>query len=267
MKLANFKVIVWLWYIVEKVLCHSSRVIQKQSNFLEKYLTRYREARFTHTKNGSKYSRVDQVKLWKTAHKKISTNWFLQIVYCTDCFLQILLGPFLNTLPQTYFVNIRNEKPLIRDGSKTAATSKMDRFVIIVNGFQQITIITKRSILDAAAALGPPLLIFHHEVKFSKIFHFFLMGRTRGGSRTAATSKMELFMIIVNGRKPLTIITKCSILDVAAVLDRPLCTSETGTILANQICSHLRWCCKVLSIICDTHSVEKGFNSGYFKWI
>ena len=120
-------------------------------------------------------------------------------------------------------MNIRNEKPLIRDGSKTAATSKMDRFVIIVNGFQQITIITKRSILDAAAALGPlPLLIFHHEVKFSKIFHFFLMGRTRGGSRTAATSKMELFMIIVNGRKPLTIITKCSILDVAAVLDRPL---------------------------------------------
>ena len=41
----------------------------------------------------------------------------------------------------------------------------------------------------------------------------------RGGSRTAATSKMELFVIIVNG---LTIITKRSILDVAAVLDPPL---------------------------------------------
>ena len=39
----------------------------------------------------------------------------------------------------------------------------------------------------------------------------------RGGSRTAATSKMELFLIIVNGL--LTIITKRSILDVAAVLD------------------------------------------------
>ena len=36
----------------------------------------------------------------------------------------------------------------------------------------------------------------------------------RGGSRTAATSKMELFVIIV--------ITKSSILDVAAVLDPPL---------------------------------------------
>ena len=36
---------------------------------------------------------------------------------------------------------------------------------------------------------------------------------------TAATSKMELFVIIVNGLLPLTIITKCSILDVVAVLD------------------------------------------------
>ena len=44
----------------------------------------------------------------------------------------------------------------------------------------------------------------------------------RGGCRTAATSKMEHFVIIVNGWKPLTIITKSSILDVAAVLDPPL---------------------------------------------
>ena len=47
---------------------------------------------------------------------------------------------------------------------------------------------------------------------------------TRGGSRTDATSKMELFVIIVNGWKPLTIITKSSILDVAAALDPPLMT-------------------------------------------
>ena len=40
----------------------------------------------------------------------------------------------------------------------------------------------------------------------------------------AATSKMEGFVIIVNGRKPLTIITKRSILDVAAALDPPLLT-------------------------------------------
>ena len=44
----------------------------------------------------------------------------------------------------------------------------------------------------------------------------------RGWSRAAATSKMEHFAIIVNGWKPLTIITKYSLLDVAAALDPPL---------------------------------------------
>ena len=47
---------------------------------------------------------------------------------------------------------------LHRGGSRAAATSKMERFVIIVNGFQPLTIITKRSILDVAAALDLPLL-------------------------------------------------------------------------------------------------------------
>ena len=42
-----------------------------------------------------------------------------------------------------------------RDGSRTAAISKMERFVIIVNGFQSLTIIAKRSILDVEAALDP----------------------------------------------------------------------------------------------------------------
>ena len=53
----------------------------------------------------------------------------------------------------------------------------------------------------------------------SKIENFAII---RGGSRTATTSKMEHFAIIVNGWKPLTTITKCSILDVAAILDPPL---------------------------------------------
>ena len=51
---------------------------------------------------------------------------------------------------------------------------------------------------------------------------------TRGGSRIAATSKMECFVIIVNGFQPLTIITKHSTLDVAAVLDPPLITYAKG---------------------------------------
>ena len=41
-------------------------------------------------------------------------------------------------------------------------------------------------------------------------------------SRNAATFKVKLFVIIVNSPKPLTIITKSSTLNVAAVLDPPL---------------------------------------------
>ena len=52
--------------------------------------------------------------------------------------------------------------------------------------------------------------------------------RFRGGSRDAATSKMEYFVIIVNGFQPLTIITKHSILDVAAALDLPLLSSRSS---------------------------------------
>ena len=42
---------------------------------------------------------------------------------------------------------------IVRSGSGAAATSKMECFAIIVNGF------TKRSILDVAAALDPPLIV------------------------------------------------------------------------------------------------------------
>ena len=57
------------------------------------------------------------------------------------------------------------QKPLrnIRDGSRAAATFKMECFVIIVNGFQPLTIIWKHSILDVAAALDPPLNIAHQQ--------------------------------------------------------------------------------------------------------
>ena len=48
---------------------------------------------------------------------------------------------------------------MIRGGSRAAATSKMEYFVIIVNGFQPLTLITKYSILDFAAALDPLLMI------------------------------------------------------------------------------------------------------------
>ena len=52
--------------------------------------------------------------------------------------------------------------------------------------------------------------------KYSEVF---CSKRFRGGSRAAATSKIECFVITVNGFQPLTIITKHSILDVASALD------------------------------------------------
>ena len=75
-----------------------------------------------------------------------------------------------------------------------------------------------------------PMIVFNRisEILFESLESFqwyddyFFQTSIRGGSRTTTTSKMEHFVIIVNGWKPLTIITKCSILDVAAVLDPPL---------------------------------------------
>ena len=53
-----------------------------------------------------------------------------------------------------------------------------------------------------------------------------LRALTRVRSKATATSKMEFFVIIVNGWKPLIIITKSSILDVAVVLDPSLLTIQ-----------------------------------------
>ena len=44
-----------------------------------------------------------------------------------------------------------------KDGSRAAAASKMEYFVIIVNGWKLLTIITKHSILNVAVTLDPPL--------------------------------------------------------------------------------------------------------------
>ena len=55
-------------------------------------------------------------------------------------------------------ISLKSLKSLVKVGSRAAATSKMERFAIIVNGWKSLTIITKRYILDVAAALDPPLL-------------------------------------------------------------------------------------------------------------
>ena len=62
------------------------------------------------------------------------------------------------------------------------------------------------------------------EISVSQFLHQAITEEKRddigGGFRTAAISKMEHFVITVNGFQPLTITTKRPILVVAAVLDR-----------------------------------------------
>ena len=71
---------------------------------------------------------------------------------------------------------------IIRGGSRTAVASKVDRFVIIVNDWKLLTIITKRSISDVAAVLVPHLIIltkfyqFNHEVNILDIKLSLLLG-------------------------------------------------------------------------------------------
>ena len=61
---------------------------------------------------------------------------------------------------------------IYKGGSRTAATPKMERFVIVVHGFQSLTIITKRSISDTAVVLDPHLRL--NCIDFAHIFAIFL---------------------------------------------------------------------------------------------
>ena len=79
---------------------------------------------------------------------------------------------------------------------------------------------------------------------------FITLGVIRAGSSTAATSKMKRFMIIVNGFKPLTIITKHSILDVATVLDPPL------NIFRNALLKFIRPAERKIFNICDPFAIK-----------
>ena len=72
------------------------------------------------------------------------------------CFLMKWL--YFQWPSHVYSVTTKFEIWITTGGSRTAGTSKMVRFVIIVNGFQPLTIITKHSILDFAAVLDPPLI-------------------------------------------------------------------------------------------------------------
>ena len=73
-------------------------------------------------------------------------------------FLYLFIGCYYFYVRRDYFLYFwTNVGITSRDGSRAAATSKMVLFVIILNGFQPLTIIIKSSILDVAAVLDPPM--------------------------------------------------------------------------------------------------------------
>ena len=95
---------------------------------------------------------------WSTIFKYylyISINWGYCYSCVWDCYTSFIMYVCI-TIIKTLDFSME-----VRGGSRTAATSKMERFVIIVNGFQPLTIITKRSILDVAAVLDPPLEVLY----------------------------------------------------------------------------------------------------------
>ena len=114
-----------------------------------------------------------------------------------------------------YYNNL-NEKNICDNRKFSKVVEPLLPNKIISNN--KITLVEWEGITQADQANAKVLNNF-----FSDLFvDFIFTNVNRGGSRTAATSKMEHFVIIVNGWKPLTIITKSSILDVAVVLDPPL---------------------------------------------
>ena len=103
-------------------------------------------------------------------------------------------------------------------------------------------------IFKVKMGLSPPItndiLTLGQNTSYNLRFGVTVTRRNRGGSRTAATSKMECFVIIVNGfQLSLTVITKRSILDPAAVLDPALRNIRTNKNLVLRLLVQLEQFC------------------------
>ena len=94
----------------------------------------------------------------------------LRSKFC-KCPAKFIYYRFYNNDNKEQFENVLEQS---RGGSRAAATSKMERFVIIVNGWKLLTVITECSILDVAAALGPLLQRLVSLSNFEESFDTFL---------------------------------------------------------------------------------------------
>ena len=103
---------------------------------------------------------LDQFTIFSIKKSNVRTMFFT--LFSCVWFLLHQIYPVLHVLlsGQSYINHKRTEvfcSKRFRGGSRAAATSKMECFVIIVNSFQPLTIIAKQSLLDVAATLDPPL--------------------------------------------------------------------------------------------------------------
>ena len=95
-----------------------------------------------------------------------------------------------------------------------------------------------------------------------------MMGQTlifrmmfRGRSSGAATSKMERFVITIKGFQPLTIITKCAILNIAAVLDPPL------ILISKDSCLEMQLLCKIANNMVVVHLLSYKRRLLYYTFV
>ena len=163
--------------ILTRLLCHLSS--PTQSGFLV-----YNDTAFDWIKKvedtGFRLNIVSSKSLSGICFKNIFLAYFLTDLISFHLFF---LNVFLENLRYLFFQIPNLPKNLMncylplrenhlklnyyRGGSRAAATSKLERFVIIVNGFQPLTIITKNSILDVAAALDSPLYYHQDYISFT----------------------------------------------------------------------------------------------------
>ena len=96
---------------------------------------------------------------YKSGDKQGSSGKCTTLVYFSTGNVHAMSIAFTSPAkPITISSRKKNNLVITRGGSMTVATSKMERFIVIVKGWKLLTIITKRSMLDVVAVLNPPLI-------------------------------------------------------------------------------------------------------------
>ena len=98
--------------------------------------------------------------------------WFIQWLLVSNIYIPAPLhNPLVYQIQTEFFVKVRLS-PRYKGGFRTTATTKMERFLIIVNGWKALTIITKCFTLDVAAVPDPPLRYIMEEYLDPQLYQY-----------------------------------------------------------------------------------------------